>query len=34
MWDSFYPIMDRVGIRFTWQRENDSVSLIFERENA
>ena len=33
-WDSFYPNMGRLGVRDTWQRENDSVSLIFERENA
>ena len=34
MWDSFYPIMGRVGTRYTGQREHLSVSLIFERENA
>jgi len=34
MWDSFYSIMGREGIRYTGQREHVSVSLIFERENA
>jgi hypothetical protein len=34
MWDSFYPIMDRVGIRYTWQREDGTVRLTYERENA
>ena len=33
MWDSFYPIMDRVGIRYTWQREDGTVRLTYEREN-
>jgi hypothetical protein len=33
MWDSFYPIMDRLGVRYTWRREDGSVRLIFEREN-
>ena len=30
MWDSFYPIMERLGIRYTWRREDGSVRLIFE----
>ena len=34
MWDSFYPIMDRIGIRYTWQREDGTVRLTYERENA
>ena len=33
MWDSFYPIMERLGIRYAWQREDGTVRLIFEREN-
>ena len=33
MWDSFYPIMDRLGIRYTWRREDGSVTLTFERDN-
>ena len=34
MWDSFYPIMDRVGIRYTWQREDGTVRLTHERDSA
>jgi hypothetical protein len=34
MWDSFYPIMERLGIRYTWQREDGAVRLIFERDSA
>jgi hypothetical protein len=34
MWDSFYPIMERLGIRFAWRREDGEVRLIFEREGA
>jgi hypothetical protein len=34
MWDSFYPIMERVGIRYTWQREDGSVKLTFQRDSA
>jgi hypothetical protein len=33
MWDSFYPIMERLGIRYAWRREDGSVRLTFEREN-
>ena len=33
MWDSFYPIMERLGIRYAW-REDGNVWLTFERENA
>jgi len=34
MWDSFYPIMERLDIRYAWRREGGSVRLTFERENA
>jgi len=34
LWDSFYPIMDRVGIRYTWQREDGTVRLTYERDSA
>ena len=33
MWDSFYPLMEPLGVRYTWQREDKSVRLVFEREN-
>jgi hypothetical protein len=33
MWDSFYPIMERLGIRYAWRREDGSVTLTFERDN-
>ena len=31
MWDSFYPIMERLGIRYAWRREDGSVNLTFAR---
>jgi hypothetical protein len=34
MWDSFYPIMERLEIHYAWQRENGAVRLIYEREGA
>jgi hypothetical protein len=34
VWDSFYPIMERLGIRYAWRREDGNVWLTFERENA
>ena len=29
MWDSFYPTMERLGIRFTWRCEDESLRLLF-----
>ena len=34
MWDSFNPIMERLGIRYTWRREDGSVTLNFERDSS
>jgi len=34
MWDSFNPIMERLGIRYAWRREDGAVRLIYERESA
>ena len=34
MWDSFNPIMERLGIRYAWQREKGAVRLTYERESA
>jgi len=36
MWDSFDPIMEHIGIRYSWghEEENGAVRLIFERESA
>ncbi len=34
MWDSFNPIMERLGIRYAWRREDGSVRLTCEREGA
>ncbi len=31
MWDSFVPIMERLNIRYAWQREGDAVRITFER---
>jgi hypothetical protein len=37
MWDSFDPIMEHLGIRYSWgheEEENWAVRLVFERESA
>ena len=35
MWDSFDPIMEHIGIRYSWGHEGDrAVRLVFERESA
>ena len=34
MWDSFYPIMERLDFNYSWRREDGAVRLIFERESA
>jgi hypothetical protein len=34
MWDSFEPIMEQLGIRYAWRREDEAVRMIFERERA
>ena len=35
MWDSFEPIMEHIGIRYSWAHEEDgAVRLVFERESA
>jgi hypothetical protein len=35
MWDSFEPIMEHIGIRYSWGHEEDgAVRLIFERASA
>lgn len=36
MWDSFEPIMEHLGILYSWghEEENGSVRLTFERESA
>ena len=37
MWESFEPIMEHIGIRYSWgheEEENGAVRLIFERESA
>ena len=37
MWDSFDPIMEHLGIRYSWgheEEENGAVRLVFERESA
>ena len=31
VWNSFYPIMERLGINYTWRREDGMVRVIFER---
>jgi len=34
MWDSFDPIMEHIGIRYSWgpeEEENGAVRLTFER---
>jgi hypothetical protein len=34
MWDSFEPIMEHLGIGYSWRREDGAVRLSFERERA
>src|SRR5215210_1202991 len=35
MWDSFEPIMEHIGIRYSWGHEEDgAVRLIFERRSV
>ena len=37
MWDSFDPIMEHIGIRYSWgheEEENGAVRLVFEREST
>jgi hypothetical protein len=34
MWDSFEPIMEHLGIRYSWGHEDGAVRLTFERERA
>jgi hypothetical protein len=34
MWDSFHPIMERLGINYAWRREDGVVRLTFERDGA
>jgi hypothetical protein len=35
MWDSFDPIMEHIGIRYSWGHEEDgAVRLTFQRRNA
>ena len=35
MWDSFEPIMEHIGIRYSWghEEEDGAVRLVFERES-
>ena len=34
MWDSFEPIMEHLGIGYSWRREDGAVRLSFERGSA
>jgi hypothetical protein len=34
LWNIFEPIMEYLGIRYSWQRQDGAVRMIFERENA
>jgi hypothetical protein len=34
MWDSFEPIMEHLGIRYSWGHEDGAVRLTFERGHA
>jgi hypothetical protein len=34
MWDSFEPIMEHLGIGYSWRREDGAVRLSFERGRA
>ena len=32
VWNSFYPIMERLSINYSWRREDTTVRVIFERD--
>jgi len=34
LWSIFLPIMDYLGIRYAWQRQDDAVMITFEREST
>ena len=34
LWNIFEPIMEYLGIRYSWTRQDGAVRMIFERENA
>ena len=34
LWNIFQPIMEYLGIRYSWQRQDGEVRMIFEHENA
>jgi hypothetical protein len=34
VYDLFWPIMERLGIRYGWRREGDAVRMTFESDNA
>jgi hypothetical protein len=34
LWSAFEPIMDNLGIRYAWQREDEAVRMTFEIERT
>ena len=34
IWDSFYRVMERLGISYDWRREEGAVRPTFERDGA
>ena len=34
LWSIFLPIMEYLGIRYAWQRQDDAVMMTFEREST
>jgi hypothetical protein len=34
LWNIFEPIMEYLGIRYTWLRQDEAVKMIFERETT
>jgi hypothetical protein len=34
LWNIFGPIMEYLGVRYSWQRQDGEIRMIFERQNA
>jgi hypothetical protein len=34
IWDTYRPIMEHLGLGYTWQRQDDVVSIVLERQSG
>jgi hypothetical protein len=34
IWDTYKPIMERLGLGYAWQRQDDAVKLVVERQSG